>query len=40
MADLWDDEDRYWRKNYSTRAAAVTSLMAAATVTGMNPRAL
>ena len=22
MADLWDDEDRYWRENYSSRPYA------------------
>ena len=22
MADLWDDEDRYWRENYSSRSYA------------------
>ena len=22
MADLWDDEDRYWRQNYSSRPYA------------------
>ena len=22
MADLWDDEDRYWRENYRTRPYA------------------
>ena len=25
MADLWDDEDRYWRENYSSRPYATGS---------------
>jgi hypothetical protein len=25
MADLWDDEDRYWRQNYSSRPYAKDS---------------
>jgi hypothetical protein len=25
MADLWDDEDRYWRQNYASRPYATGS---------------